>query len=86
MAKSLLPPVTDPAMAKLHQRMMDKIKYCKEVLMSIKNAAAQGAGSDVGGAERGGPRDVEMALGVNLGDFGGDMPTISAKGSKSSLR
>lgn len=40
----------------------------------------------IGGAERGGPRDVEMALGVNLGDFGGDMPTISAKGSKSSLR
>lgn len=85
MAKSLLPPVTDPAMAKLHQRLMDKIKYCKEVLMSIKNAAAQGVPAETEGASVGrGGREGEM--GMEMGDFGGGMPTISAKTSKTSLR
>ncbi|EJC98313.1 Pkinase-domain-containing protein [Fomitiporia mediterranea MF3/22] len=34
-----LRPVSDPAEAKLVSRLMDKLKYCKEVLNSIKNAS-----------------------------------------------
>lgn len=38
MTRALLPPHHDPAKAKLHQRLLDKLLYCKEVLTSIRNA------------------------------------------------
>ena len=44
MAQSLLPTMTEPEQAKLNQRLVDKLKYCKEVLVSIKNASAAQAG------------------------------------------
>jgi len=44
MARALLPPSTDPEQAKFAQRLLDKLKYCKEVLLSIRNASA-GSGS-----------------------------------------
>jgi cell cycle serine/threonine-protein kinase CDC5/MSD2 len=46
MARALLPPSTDPEQAKFAQRLLDKLKYCKEVLLSIRNASA-GTGSSV---------------------------------------
>lgn len=45
-AHSMRPPVADPDQAKLHQRLIDKLKYCKEVLLSIRSAS----GGDEAGA------------------------------------
>jgi cell cycle serine/threonine-protein kinase CDC5/MSD2 len=41
MALALSSPDKDPEKAKFHQRLVDKLKYCKEVLGSIRNASAQ---------------------------------------------
>ena len=38
-AASLRPPVPDPDQAKLNQRLLEKAKYCKDVLVTIVNAA-----------------------------------------------
>ncbi len=39
----------DPEAAKFNQKLVDKLKYCKEVLISIRNASAGGTeGSDNG--------------------------------------
>lgn len=46
MAQALLPPVKDADQAKFNQRLVDKLKYCKEVLMSIRNASANQAALD----------------------------------------
>ncbi|KAF8877248.1 hypothetical protein CPB84DRAFT_1852738 [Gymnopilus junonius] len=58
MAQSLLPPSSvqagqDPEQAKFVAKLVDKLKYCKEVLISIKNA--------------GGQAGVEGAEGMNVG-------------------
>ncbi|KAI5989598.1 hypothetical protein EDD15DRAFT_2284368 [Pisolithus albus] len=52
MAQALQPPVADPEQAKFHQRLVDKLKYCKEVLTSIRNASTNQTGpvADEGGA------------------------------------
>ena len=52
MARALLPPSSDPEQAKFAQRLLDKLKYCKEVLLSIRNASAGGRGN--GNTEGGG--------------------------------
>lgn len=49
MAQALQPPVADPDQAKFNQRLVDKLKYCKEVLMSIRNASANQAAIDNAG-------------------------------------
>ncbi|OBZ65532.1 Cell cycle serine/threonine-protein kinase CDC5/MSD2 [Grifola frondosa] len=70
MALSLRSPVADPEQAKFHQRLVDKLKYCKEVLISIRNVSAnQAAGSENDGLA------VPAAL-----------PTMSTRSSKASLR
>jgi cell cycle serine/threonine-protein kinase CDC5/MSD2 len=38
----MLPPVADPDQAKFNQRLVDKLKYCKEVLLSIRSASSGG--------------------------------------------
>ena len=38
-AASLRPPVSDPDKAKLNQKLLEKAKYCKDVLVTIVNAA-----------------------------------------------
>ncbi|CAL1698741.1 unnamed protein product [Somion occarium] len=40
MAQSLRPPVADHEHAKFNQRLVDKLKYCKEVLVSIRNVSS----------------------------------------------
>ncbi|KAL6299201.1 kinase-like domain-containing protein [Sparassis latifolia] len=46
MAMALRPPVSDPDQSKFNQRLIDKLKYCKEVLVSIRNVSVgQGAGT-----------------------------------------
>ncbi|KAI0247980.1 kinase-like domain-containing protein [Lactifluus subvellereus] len=45
MARALLPPSTDPEQAKFAQRLLDKLKYCKEVLLSIRNASTGASAS-----------------------------------------
>ncbi|KAI0628078.1 kinase-like domain-containing protein [Trametes polyzona] len=42
MAQSLLPPPSDPAQAKFLQRLIDKLNYCKEVLVSIRIVTQNG--------------------------------------------
>jgi len=54
MALALQPPVTDADQAKFNQRLVDKLKYCKEVLTSIRNASANQGVEEDGGAEMGG--------------------------------
>lgn len=48
MAQSLKGPLPDPEQAKFHQKLVDKLKYCKEVLISIRNASAAQQGEDDG--------------------------------------
>lgn len=45
MAQSLAPPSprADPEQVKFIQRLVDKLKYCKEVLVSIRTASATGS-------------------------------------------
>ncbi|KAI5998193.1 hypothetical protein EDD15DRAFT_2162428 [Pisolithus albus] len=52
MAQALQPPVADPEQAKFHQRLVDKLKYCKEMLTPIRNASTNQMGpvADEGGA------------------------------------
>jgi len=60
-ARALLPPHSDPEQAKLAQRLLDKLKYCKEVLLSIRSASAS-ASASVGsesGSENGGAVSVK---------------------------
>ncbi|KAN0127755.1 hypothetical protein V8E53_014415, partial [Lactarius tabidus] len=45
MARALLPPPSDPEQAKLAQRLLDKLKYCEEVLLSIRSVSACAGGS-----------------------------------------
>ena len=45
MARAHLPPFSDPEQAKLAQRLLDKLEYYKEVLLSIRNASSSAAGS-----------------------------------------
>ena len=60
MARALLPLSTDPEQAKFAQRLLDKLKYCKEVLLSIRNASV---GLGVGTSGSGSANAVE-AVGV----------------------
>lgn len=74
MAQALRPPVADPEQAKLHQRLVDKLKYCREVLSSIRNASVQ----TVQGAGAGPEADGHTVP--------GPFPTMSTRSSKASLR
>jgi cell cycle serine/threonine-protein kinase CDC5/MSD2 len=70
MARALLPPSTDPEQAKFAQRLLDKLKYCKEVLLSIRNASV---GLGVGSSGSGGANVIEAGV-------------VGVKPSKASLR
>ncbi|KAF7968335.1 hypothetical protein HWV62_30957 [Athelia sp. TMB] len=75
MAQALQPPVADPEQAKFNQKLVEKLKYCKEVLASIRTASA----TQIEG-------DGEMNV-----DFGASVPTKvpsvpSSKASKTALR
>jgi hypothetical protein len=61
MAHALFAPSSDPEQAKLAQRLLDKLKYCKEVLLSIRNASAgAGSGSENGGVVSGKPLKTSL--------------------------
>ncbi|KDQ54388.1 hypothetical protein JAAARDRAFT_135759 [Jaapia argillacea MUCL 33604] len=45
MVQALKPPSSDPEEAKFHQKLVDKLKYCKEVLSSIRKASEEGDGA-----------------------------------------
>ncbi|OCH85271.1 Pkinase-domain-containing protein [Obba rivulosa] len=74
MAQALRPPVSDPEQAKFHQRLVDKLKYCKEVLISIQNVSAQ----TIQGGGVGPEADGHLMT--------GPLPTMSTRSSKASLR
>ncbi|EIN08263.1 Pkinase-domain-containing protein [Punctularia strigosozonata HHB-11173 SS5] len=67
-----LQPSSNPDKAKFNQRLVDKLKYCKEVLLSIRQASSGLTVGGEGNAEGLGPHD--------------GMPTVSARTSKASLR
>ena len=46
MARALMPPHHDSSKAKFHQRLLDKLWYCKEVLTSIRNASTSNERDD----------------------------------------
>lgn len=73
MAQSMRPPVADPEEAKFHQKLVEKLKYCKEVLASIHTASATqvSEGGDING---------------NFGAVDAKIPSVSSKPSKMALR
>jgi cell cycle serine/threonine-protein kinase CDC5/MSD2 len=64
MARALLPPSTDPEQAKFVQRLLDKLKYCKEVLLSIRNASVGFGVGTSGGTSGSGSANAIEAGGV----------------------
>lgn len=76
MAQSLSPPANqDSEQAKFVQRLVDKLKYCKEVLISIRTASASGGVVEESEAMG------EALVGGNNGDV-----EMGTKSSKVSLR
>ena len=88
MAQALgLTAAVEPEQAKFNQRLVDKLKYCKEVLVSIRTATANG-GSVVGaqaGGEGDGMAEMGMRFGSGEGVLGGSM-AMNSRASKVSLR
>lgn len=83
-------PHLPPDEAKFHQRLVDKLKYCKEVLVSICTATANGTAVPEETAAGGGNG---MGTGTSSGDAiaGGSMGrsagnALSTRNSKISLR
>ncbi|KAF8882459.1 kinase-like domain-containing protein [Infundibulicybe gibba] len=77
MALSLQSPANmDQDQAKFNQRLVDKLKYCKEVLISIRTASANG----VAVPEEGGPIEPMAS------NKPGPTVAVSARSSKTSLR
>ncbi|THH31055.1 hypothetical protein EUX98_g3134 [Antrodiella citrinella] len=72
MALSLRPPVADPTQAKFHQRLVDKLKYCREVLVSLRQASAN--------------IESEVSEPTDMGPMPGGLPTMSTRTSKASMR
>ncbi|KZP18168.1 Pkinase-domain-containing protein [Athelia psychrophila] len=75
MAQALQPPVADPEQAKFNQKLLEKLKYCKEVLASIHNASATQT-------SEGGDGEIDA-------DFGAPpikVPSATSKSSKMALR
>lgn len=72
MAQALKPPVADQEQAKFNQKLVDKLKYCKEVLASIHNASTNQALED---------GNLNGNLGVD-----GRVPVITSKASKAVLQ
>lgn len=74
MAFALSPPAhADADERKFNQRLVDKLKYCKEVLVSIRTASAEGG--------NGVPEESD-AMGAAFANAG----SIAKKASKASLR
>lgn len=71
MANALRPPVADPDQAKFQQRLVDKLKYCREVLVSLRQASAIIDGQPT--------EPLEMPM-------PGGLPTMSTRTSKASMR
>jgi cell cycle serine/threonine-protein kinase CDC5/MSD2 len=72
MRDALNPPVADPEQAKFNQKLVDKLKYCKEVLASIRNASANQGSEDGNTNTKLGMEDI--------------VPTVGSKPSRVSLR
>ena len=79
MARSLRPPVADPDEAKFNQRLVDKLKYCKEVLLSIRAASQDQAG----GSEAG---DMEKLGASAAAPPAAATKSVASRASKASLR
>ena len=81
MARSLRPPVADPDEAKFNQRLVDKLKYCKEVLLSIRAASQdQAGGSEAGDIEKLGASAAAPPAAA------GAAKSVASRASKASLR
>ncbi|EPS96158.1 hypothetical protein FOMPIDRAFT_152593 [Fomitopsis schrenkii] len=76
------PPAEDPDQLKFNQRLIDKIKYCKEVLNGIKNASSTSGSGSAHDEPR--PRQTHGEEPDDLG-VPGRQP-VSSRSSKQSLR
>ncbi|KAJ8461831.1 hypothetical protein ONZ51_g11290 [Trametes cubensis] len=74
MAQSLRPPPVDPEQAKFRQRLFDKLKFIKEVLVSIRNASTAASNADDDEQTDAPAKEKERA------------PPVSSRSSKASLR
>ena len=76
----------DPNAVKFNQRLVDKLKYCKEVLVSIKTASKEGGG-DLGPEEPARPAVPSSKASVAGSDIRSSAGLrLSTKTSKMSLR
>jgi hypothetical protein len=83
-ALGLTPSDVEPEQTKFNQRLVDKLKYCKEVLVSIRSASVNGSGVvGAAGGEDDGTADVGMGLGdaAQTGSMG-----LNARASRPPLR
>ena len=79
LAFALAPPAhADADERKFNQRLVDKLKYCKEVLVSIRTASAAG-GNAV-------PEESDAMGAAFAGAGTSNMGSIASKASKMSLR
>lgn len=80
MAIALSPPAEDPDELKFNQRLVDKIKYCKEVLNGIKNASSGSSSGSGSTHDQQRPRQTHAEDTDELGQ------PASGRSSKQSLR
>ncbi|KAI9061979.1 Pkinase-domain-containing protein [Trametes sanguinea] len=84
MAQALRARPTDPEEAKFQQRLVDKLKFCQEVLISIRNASTNSAsGSENGDAAEKQPVPAEKARVPAVKERA---PAVNTRSSKISLR
>ena len=76
-------PHADPEQTKFIQRLVDKLKYCKEVLVSIRTASATGSAVPEESEAMG---SALMAGGANGHGVGPAPMTTASRASKMALR
>lgn len=78
MAQALQPPVADPDQARFNQKLVEKLKYCKEVLASIHNASANQTPE--------GDEETDADYGAAPPPPPSKVPSTTSKSSKTALR
>ena len=81
-AVSLRPPHPDPERAKYYQRLTEKVKYCKEVLVSIRAAAS----TMENGSSEAASVETHLQAGLAASAALSVAPSLASRSSKGSLR
>ena len=94
MTSSLRPPVADAEEAKMNHRLLEKTKYCRDVLVTIVNAAqaqtspvpSAAATADGGESEPESERNQERKTGPKTALSATSLHTLASRASKMSIR